>query len=175
MTTTPRTQDPKARAAAIRARLHATEDARRRKAGEPTLAEARRQEWARDMAAAQGRPVLQGHADYCAEHGHADHITVDADGVESTSLWCGRCGTEVYNRRTELAPGQLVRMYPRHAVPFTAEVLDMEDGMVRLTARMPVSVDTFKGWTVIKAQASRWDRQALHQDTMARQRASLWA
>lgn len=168
MTTTPR-------AAQLRTRLQAAEEARRRVAGEPTLADERRARWGMDMAAAQGRAVLQGHADYCSEHGHADHTTVTEDGQDYTSPYCARCGMEVRTRRQELAAGQLVRMYPRHAAPFTAEVLDVHEGIVTLTARQGVALDTFTGWTVIKAQATRWDRYALHQDTMARHRAGSWS
>jgi predicted RNA-binding Zn-ribbon protein involved in translation (DUF1610 family) len=39
------------------------------------------------MAAAQGEPVTQRHADYCAEHGHATHTV---DGAETGV--CPRCG-----------------------------------------------------------------------------------
>jgi hypothetical protein len=40
-----------------------------------------------DMAAAKGEIVCQGHADYCAEHGHAKHTV---DGVDTGR--CPRCG-----------------------------------------------------------------------------------
>lgn len=40
-----------------------------------------------DMAAANGTPVTQGHANYCAEHGHATWM----DGGKDKGL-CPRCG-----------------------------------------------------------------------------------
>lgn len=43
--------------------------------------------WRAEMAYAEGRVVMQGHADYCAENGHARHTV---DGVEQ--VFCPRCG-----------------------------------------------------------------------------------
>lgn len=40
-----------------------------------------------DMAAAKGQIVCQGHADYCAEHGHATHTVNGKDTGR-----CPRCG-----------------------------------------------------------------------------------
>lgn len=36
--------------------------------------------------------VRQGHADYCAEYGHATYTTVDLAKVETIHGWCPRCG-----------------------------------------------------------------------------------
>lgn len=43
--------------------------------------------YANDMASLKGEVVTQGHADYCAAHGHATHTV---DGVDSGV--CPRCG-----------------------------------------------------------------------------------
>jgi len=164
------------RAAQLRDRLLSAEDARRRAAGEAPLAEAREDRWARDLAYAEGRPVLQGHLDYCNRQSHALDTRVTEDGVEHTSTSCARCGSELrYTREQPLVPGQLVRMYPRHAVSFVAEVLEVKDRHVTLTARQPVHVMQFTGWVVLKSTASRWDRAALHLDTLARTTAGSWS
>lgn len=46
-----------------------------------------RKDWRAAMAYANGETVLQGHANYCAEHGHARHLV---DGVDQG--YCPRCG-----------------------------------------------------------------------------------
>lgn len=46
--------------------------------------------FATDMAAADGRMIQQGHADYCAAHGHAFWIV---DGVYQGR--CARCGDDM--------------------------------------------------------------------------------
>ena len=43
--------------------------------------------WRAEMAYVEGRVVMQGHADYCEENGHARHTV---DGVEQ--VFCPRCG-----------------------------------------------------------------------------------
>lgn len=60
--------------------------------------------YALDMAALHGRPVCQGHADYCAAHGHGKNIV---DGVERG--WCPRCGEVTIPAvpAADLKPGQL--------------------------------------------------------------------
>ncbi|QGJ88212.1 hypothetical protein PBI_STANNES_40 [Mycobacterium phage StAnnes] len=50
-----------------------------------------------DMAAANGTTVKQGHANYCAEHGHGRHVV---DGVDQGV--CPRCGAVDTAGDTEL-------------------------------------------------------------------------
>lgn len=46
--------------------------------------------------AISGEPVMKGHADYCAAHGHATHVVKRVDGtVHFVSPRCPRCGDSV--------------------------------------------------------------------------------
>lgn len=50
--------------------------------------------FAMEMPALNGDVVTQGHADYCAENGHATHTTGD-----DVSPWCPRCGHSISEGR----------------------------------------------------------------------------
>jgi hypothetical protein len=71
--------------------------------------------YALDMAALHGRPVCQGHADYCAAHGHGKNVV---DGVERG--WCPRCGeVTVPARVSEPRFGTDAWLFTTVAVPVT--------------------------------------------------------
>lgn len=50
--------------------------------------DSRRKAFGMTFPALNGETVQQGHADYCAEHGHAKHRDVDGN----VSAYCPRCG-----------------------------------------------------------------------------------
>jgi len=50
-------------------------------------------QFAMSFPALNGEYVLQGHVDYCAEHGHATHTVLDESGeVVTIAERCPRCG-----------------------------------------------------------------------------------
>lgn len=75
---------------------------------------------AMDMAALKGETVTQGHADFCAEHGHAKHTH---DGV--VSAFCPRCGAII-------APDDVAKLTCRYCrkscEPLPAEIEITENG-----------------------------------------------
>lgn len=63
--------------------------ARRDAQADATRQDRRLRDFGKSYPALNGDPVLQGHADWCAEHGHAYH------GTPETTTWCPRCGETV--------------------------------------------------------------------------------
>lgn len=49
-------------------------------------------QFAMSFPALNGEVVMQGHADYCAEHGHATHTVEAEDGTTTIAARCPRCG-----------------------------------------------------------------------------------
>lgn len=57
-----------------------------------TAKKIRSSQFAMSFPALNGEVVMQGHADYCAEHGHATHTSTDLEGNTTTGDRCPRCG-----------------------------------------------------------------------------------
>jgi hypothetical protein len=65
--------------------------------------------FAMSFPALNGEVVMQGHADYCAEHGHATHTVKRADGVTHfVAINCPRCGASTRDRFDMAAAWQFV-------------------------------------------------------------------
>jgi hypothetical protein len=77
--------------------------------GAPMTGAERRRLYGMTMPASVGEPVCQGHADWCAEYGHA---TWTVDGVEQGT--CPRCG-EVTEPTRRLSRGSRILADPQPA------------------------------------------------------------
>lgn len=116
-----------------------------------------------EMAALEGRVVLQGHADYCDAHGHATSTDIALDGTKTESEFCPRCGERKEKTTyalSELTESQAMDMGITEAAVRQAESHAEAVGAIGFTREVPgyytVVVDGVTRPIVIVRDGRKW-------------------